>query len=168
MRSTWFDRKRRQRGTQLVEFAVGLPLLLFICFASIEGASFVRAHQVINNAAREGARIASNYEAAGYFNAAGENVLAELATCNYLNDHKSAFPGWGGDANCGEPFTVKVEKVPEGDPEAIMLEGVHVPSARAIVTYNYQFKYMPFLAYFRPDADSVTLRAWANFRLLYL
>lgn len=50
---------RCDRGTQLVEFALVLPLLLFISLGIIEGSSFIRVHQIINNAAREGARIST-------------------------------------------------------------------------------------------------------------
>ena len=50
------DSRTRQRGTQLLEFAIALPLLLLLFFVVTEGAGLVRAHQVLNNAAREGSR----------------------------------------------------------------------------------------------------------------
>lgn len=48
----------RTKGTQVVELALVLPLLLFLSLAVSEGAYMIRAHQVLNNAAREGARLA--------------------------------------------------------------------------------------------------------------
>jgi len=49
---------RRQRGSQIVELAVVLPLLVFLTLVIIEGAGLLRAHQVIVNAARETASAA--------------------------------------------------------------------------------------------------------------
>ena len=51
-------KRRRQRGTVLMEFALTLPLLVLIIMVVLEGSSLVRTHQVLNNAAREGARLA--------------------------------------------------------------------------------------------------------------
>src|ERR1041385_535103 len=59
--------KREARGTQVAELAIVLPLLLFLSLAVSEGAYMIRVHQVLNNAAREGARLAieeQNYDAA--------------------------------------------------------------------------------------------------------
>lgn len=50
----------RQRGTQLVEFAIILPMLVLMFFVISEGSAMIRVHQVLNNAAREGARMASS------------------------------------------------------------------------------------------------------------
>jgi Flp pilus assembly protein TadG len=50
--------KARSRGTQVAELAIVLPLLLFLSLAVSEGAYMIRTHQVLNNAAREGARLA--------------------------------------------------------------------------------------------------------------
>ena len=57
--------KRQSRGTQVAELAIVLPLLLFLSLAVSEGAYMIRVHQVLNNAAREGARLAveqQNYD----------------------------------------------------------------------------------------------------------
>ncbi len=57
--------KRESRGTQVAELAIVLPLLLFLSLAVSEGAYMIRVHQVLNNAAREGAHLAveqQNYD----------------------------------------------------------------------------------------------------------
>jgi len=57
----------KERGTQVAELALVLPLLLFLSLAVSEGAYMIRVHQVLNNAAREGARLAveqQNYDPA--------------------------------------------------------------------------------------------------------
>ena len=46
----------RRRGATLVEFAIVAPLLLLFIFAVIEFGRMVMVHQIITNAAREGAR----------------------------------------------------------------------------------------------------------------
>jgi Flp pilus assembly protein TadG len=47
---------RRRRGATLVEFAIVAPLLFLFIFAVIEFGRMVMVHQIITNAAREGAR----------------------------------------------------------------------------------------------------------------
>jgi Flp pilus assembly protein TadG len=54
--------KSNARGTQIAELAIVLPLLLFLALAVTEGAYMIRVHQVLNNAAREGARLAMQKE----------------------------------------------------------------------------------------------------------
>jgi Flp pilus assembly protein TadG len=49
--------KSRQRGAALMEFALCLPMLVLIIMLVLEGSRVVRTHQVLNNAAREGARL---------------------------------------------------------------------------------------------------------------
>ena len=58
MLTSQFRLERRQRGTQIAELAIVLPLLVLVAFLTIEGAAFVRIHQVLVNAARETARAA--------------------------------------------------------------------------------------------------------------
>jgi Flp pilus assembly protein TadG len=51
-------RFRSERGAALLEMAMTLPLLLFLCVGIIEFARLYQTWQVMTNAAREGARIA--------------------------------------------------------------------------------------------------------------
>src|SRR4051794_37562243 len=48
-----------ERGTQLLVLTIVLPLLIFIAMLVTEGSDFVRVHEVLNNAAREGAKFSS-------------------------------------------------------------------------------------------------------------
>lgn len=59
MKRTTDKRRNSERGTQLLELAIVLPLLLFLAMLVSEGSDFIRVHQVINNAAREGAKLSS-------------------------------------------------------------------------------------------------------------
>jgi Flp pilus assembly protein TadG len=54
--------RKSERGTQLLELALVLPLLLFMAMLVSEGSDFIRVHQVLNNAAREGAKFSSMLE----------------------------------------------------------------------------------------------------------
>jgi Flp pilus assembly protein TadG len=72
----------RQRGTQLVELAIVLPVLVLFTFLIIEGAAFVRIHQVLVNAAREAARSAVLKENQSDIN----SMLENIATCYVLRN----------------------------------------------------------------------------------
>jgi hypothetical protein len=160
-------KSRRQRGTQIVEFAVVLPLLSLLGMIIIEAGSFVRAHQVINNAAREAAHISSLSEGKDFIDTASQtNVLGFLAACKYLNNYKNAFPGWTGDPSCGSPFEIVVEDVGSTDPDAIIVDGVNMPSTRAIVRYHYTLKYFPHVPFFGSPGQ-LTIQAKAQFRNFY-
>lgn len=163
MSLNWNKPKRQQKegGTQVVEFAIVLPLLLFIGLAIIEGATFVRIHQVINNAAREGARVGSVDWARSFVDhGTTRNVLGEAAACKYLNDNKSVFPDWDG-GNCTAPFSVRVE------PFTITSGPSPMYATRAVVQYHYVFKYVPLLAYFKPGGAGLDLEGRAQFENFY-
>jgi Flp pilus assembly protein TadG len=168
MKLTSPHKRKREHGTQLLELAVAMPLLLLFAMIVIEAASFVRAHQVINNAAREGARIATMPDGKDYLDTASQtNVLGVQTACRYLNFYKGAFAGWGGDASCGAPFQITVQPVNPGDPDEILVDSVDVPSTRAIVQYQYTFRYMPRLAFFASSPETMTIKAKAQFRNMF-
>ena len=48
-----------QRGAALVELAIIVPVLVLLVYMVSEGAALIRTHQLVNNAAREGARFSS-------------------------------------------------------------------------------------------------------------
>ena len=55
-------RRRRvgsQRGAQLIEFALVLPILLFVLAGILDMGFLFKDYQVVTNAAREGARLAA-------------------------------------------------------------------------------------------------------------
>jgi Flp pilus assembly protein TadG len=51
--------KCQQRGQDLVEFALIIPLLLLLLFAIVDGGRAVYVYHVVANSAREGARFAA-------------------------------------------------------------------------------------------------------------
>lgn len=174
MNSTWSRkvRKHGQRGTQILEFALALPFLLLLAMAVIEGGWFIRIHQVISNAAREGARVATAPNNDQFIDSGSfHNVLGEKAACDYLKQNQNVFPEWTG-SNCTGTFTISVVAVQPGDPDQITVTDpeagtVMLSSTRAIVDYQYQMRYMPLTAFFEWSGSPLMLRGRAQFRNLY-
>src|SRR5919201_2868345 len=79
------NRKRQnERGAQIVEFAVVLPVLLLLALIVAKGANLIRVYQIVNNGAREGARLSelpqNNYQAV---NSATGTSLTNPQTCTF-------------------------------------------------------------------------------------
>jgi Flp pilus assembly protein TadG len=87
------NRLRQERGAELIEMALVLPLLLLIIMGIIDFGFMFREMNVVTNAAREGARtgILPDYDDADidarvqqYMNAAGIGVSCPSASCVVL------------------------------------------------------------------------------------
>jgi Flp pilus assembly protein TadG len=118
---------RGDAGTQVVEFALILPLLAFIVMVICEGAEMIRTHQVINNAAREGARLSAQSENR---NASGPAAIQQ-AVINYAANNKVA-------------ITTSQVQV---DQNKMILQpsGIAISASRVVVTINYQLHILPKL-----------------------
>jgi Flp pilus assembly protein TadG len=66
LNSTIRTRIRSERGAELIEFALTLPLLLLLVLGIIEFGFLFQEYEVVTNAAREGARIGALIPSAGY------------------------------------------------------------------------------------------------------
>jgi Flp pilus assembly protein TadG len=168
MRRTERQRRHGQRGTQIVEFAVVLPILIFLVMAVTEGAAFVRTHQVLNNAAREAARTAAAVENLnGWDPVTQQNSIAIQAACNYLRANSGAFVNWNptSDSSCSDAaFTIQVTRLEGVDAPSV--NGVAISASRAVVTYRYQLNMVPAL----PSVglpNPLPLTGTAEFRNLY-
>jgi Flp pilus assembly protein TadG len=84
-------KRQKEKGTQLAELAVTLPLLVFLALGAIEGGSLLRVHQLLNNAAREGTRMAITQNVAY---AANRDTIVQNVVTNYLSNN-NALPGGG-------------------------------------------------------------------------
>lgn len=66
MRTFWttFRRRvsRRRRGSAVTEFAITVPLIVVLLFATVEYGNYFTELAVVTNAARDGARFGSNQE----------------------------------------------------------------------------------------------------------
>ena len=137
----------RERGTQIAEMAVVLPLLVFLTLVVVEGAAFVRVHQVLNNAAREGARLSVLLENKGA-TAEIANVVRQYALDN------------GATTSLNDPnLTVTIDQ----SRTITTCSGVNINASRVTVTYPYQLKYLPNVPFFSVTS-TINLQGSAEFR----
>ena len=100
------DKRRHSRGTEMVEAAVLLPLLLLLVLGAIEYGWLLYNVQQITNAARQGARIAilphtgAENEARTVITAPGTGLLAKAGL---LDDLVSGYPTFTYPTIPGDP-----------------------------------------------------------------
>ena len=143
----WFRRCRSEEGAQLIEFALVLPLLLFVVLGIAEFGFMFQRYEVVTNAAREGARMAV---LPGYGTA---DVQARVAT--YVSSGR--VPTTTSPAN---PVVV-VENV------SIPVSGGRPPisAKRVTVTYTYTYQFLNALsAFFGSQGPTVPLSAVSEMR----
>ena len=70
---------RSERGAELIEFGLTLPLLLLLVLGIIEFGFMFQEYEVVTNAAREGARLGTLIPSAGY-----PTAEAETRAMDYL------------------------------------------------------------------------------------
>ena len=75
---------RSERGAELIEFALTLPLLLLLVLGIIEFGFLFQEYEVVTNAAREGARIGSMIPSAGYTAAEATKRATDYVTAGGL------------------------------------------------------------------------------------
>ena len=151
---------KAERGTQVVELALVLPLLLFLALAVSEGAGMIRAHQVLNNAAREAARLSVFQQNAGNI-----GFLQDTATCYLIRNGirppaaqvPASCPATAALSTCNS-YVVNVNQavqVPNG--------GVFIPASQVTVTCGYKLNFLPRLPWFGVN-NVVKLFGEAEFR----
>src|SRR5882724_6547004 len=137
---------RCDRGTQIAEFALVLPLLLFISLGIIEGSSFIRVHQIINNAAREGARISALPENGGHPDGVVQAVV------DYGSKNGVTI----------DPAKVVIDQTKMITPAA----GTPMSASQVTVTYDYHTQWLSKVPFFNVPA-TVNLTATAEFANFY-
>ncbi|MCI0355042.1 MAG: pilus assembly protein [Acidobacteria bacterium] len=154
--------EHKQRGTQVAELAMVLPLLLFLGLAVTEGAGFVRAHQMLNNAAREGAKFSSLQRLTD----PPPLVVIEAVVDDYLKNATSnggTPPVYGMCANSGSGCTAPFAVVTVNQCATVTTaSGVNTYASQVDVSFAYQLQYLPRLPWFSFPA-TVNLRGRAEF-----
>jgi Flp pilus assembly protein TadG len=130
--------------------AIVLPLLAFLALLVTEGADFVRVHTVLNNAAREGARLSAQPENQG------QTAGIVTAVQKYVTD-ESRGRVQGSDAIVTVVQNLQVSTDNGSGP-------VMMSASRVTVTYSYTFVYLPN---FMTSSLPLTLQAQSEFRNLY-
>ncbi|HUR37732.1 MAG TPA: TadE/TadG family type IV pilus assembly protein [Terriglobales bacterium] len=138
--------RRGERGTALAELAIVLPLLLFTSMVVFEGAAMIRTHQILNNAAREGARFAVQPENQGNTGGLQQAVIDYAA----LNDVSITAAQVSVDQGGSIPGP----------------NGILMSSSVVTVTRPYTLNILPNIPGFN-ISNSVTLVGRAGFRNFY-
>jgi Flp pilus assembly protein TadG len=146
------DRRHSERGTATVEFALLLPVMVVLALIVSEGASVIRTHQVLNNAAREGARVASIPESRIVDGASNAAVITAV---------KNAAVTYAGNNGVTiTPANVTVNQllmVPTAS-------GVGLTASQVTVSYSYPLTYLPN---FGSISASVPMSVSAEFKNFY-
>lgn len=132
-------RRRGERGAAAVEFALILPIFLMLLFGIIDFGYMINRSSMINNAARDGVRVASVNGTKAQVEAAAE------ATLNGVPDATLAITC---RKNSGSPCTYG--QVPVGN---------HASGDYAIVAITYQHKMLTPVGIFIPGGFDLSRRA---------
>jgi len=154
--------RRREHGTQIVELALVLPLLVILLFLAIEGAGLVRTRQVVVNAARETARLGSLKENS----LDPSNMLEDNATC-YLLKNGITVPAARVPASCGTSVATPVcstYSVTITHPVVTKADGSQMNMTRIALSCGYQLRFLPKLS---AIGTVVNIGFGAQFRNLY-
>ena len=154
------SRRNGERGTQLVEMAVCLPILFFLGFLVIEGALFIRAHIVLNNAAREGAKAATLPESACNttnvnYTSSGCQTFVQNAVVAYVQAEESGHSLINTSLLSGVSVaesTVPYSELVNGSPVTVLMDV-------STVTVSYPYSFFWFF-----PGTTVQLKANATFR----
>jgi len=138
-------RRSGERGTMLTELALVMPLLILMLMLVLEGSRVIRTHQILNNAAREGARL--SVQQANMGNTGG--IITQVI--NYASQN-------------GVTLTAANITISQG--ALIPNGGVSIPASIVTVTYTYTPTFLSVLTYVGLPA-SFPLLAQAEFRNFY-
>jgi Flp pilus assembly protein TadG len=145
--------QRRERGSQIVELAVILPILLVFTAAAFDFGGVFTERDKIANSAREGARIGSQQEflqlaqngpgaaPTADVKAIGQTVFAYLQNakvvrgCTLSAGSNTGPFAWTFTANsCPDSLTIKVERA-----NPVLVNGTNTLTTRVTVTYPAHF-----------------------------
>jgi Flp pilus assembly protein TadG len=159
--------RRRERGTQIAEFAVVLPLLAFLAMVVTEGAGFIRTHQVLNNVAREGARLAAQAENSPYVNPQTDGIIDAMYSYAQADNNKvnlqthNQMTGpttlgtfnyrytWAAGNNTNATWKCQTITITINQGLAVPTpSGLSMSASQVIVNCGYQLQYLPNLPFF--------------------
>jgi Flp pilus assembly protein TadG len=152
---------RAQSGAEIVEFALTLPLLLLVVLGIIEFGFLFQQYEVVTNAAREGARIATLPTYSANATATETNVTARVnqyLTAGGLSPASATICGGGG--TCPGDWLSVADQIVAGPP------ALCVKVFRVTVEYQHPVAFVGgVLTFFgRSLPTTITLRATARMR----
>lgn len=107
VRRRWHRIRNNRRGAALVEFAVVIPLFLVFTVGLIEVGRAIMVQQIVTNASREGARIAS-YNSTSSSTTVSSAISSIMSSANISGATTSVSPS-------------VLSTVPEGDPVSVTI-----------------------------------------------
>lgn len=144
---------RSERGAEVIEFALVLPLLLLVVFGIVDFGFLFQRYVVLTNAAMEGARVAV---LPGY-----SDTDAEARAVSYLQQS-----GVTGTVNC--PATAAGQLCADAQPSTVPGVGglpATWPAWEVTVTYVHTYYYVgPITSIFGNALTNTTLTAKAKMR----
>jgi Flp pilus assembly protein TadG len=155
-----------QCGTQILELALVLPLLCLLLVFVLEGGEFTRTHTVLNNTAREGARLLASGRQnqcptcamdTAFPNSCKSTVdpfkgVAQ-AMCTYITLEDANRPVGARINTDNVTMTITQTKLPSGATPGVMMTVSNVQ-----VSYPYSFMYIPGMS-----PGLINLKAQAQF-----
>lgn len=145
-RRAWRTRLRSERGAELVEFALTLPMLLLITLGIFDFGLLFQQYQVITNAAREGARMAA---------------LSGVYTCADVEARVTAYVTAGG-------LNVANLQTPIGCNQSVVLSfpsGANAQAATVTVQFLHPYSFVGGIAQLLGSSfGTTTLQAVATSR----
>lgn len=147
------NRKRRgESGVAVVELALLLPLMVTLALIVSEFAAMIQTHQVLNNAAREGVRVATLPDSAPIQGA--PNTAAVAAAQNAAIGYAASN---GITLAAGNVAVNQFLLVPTAS-------GVGMTASQVTVTYTYTLHYLPT---FTATSASVPMSVTTEFKNFY-
>ncbi len=154
--------RRKELGTQLVEFAIVLPMILLLFFVVTEGAALVRTHQLLNNAAREGSRLC----AAGGNGSQCVNTDSTTTPSNPIIVQVRQYLATADPKLNTANLTVQIQSPVSVTYTSTTGSTLSMNTNIVRVSYPYTLRYLPFFSA-GLISPTFTLRAKAQFRNLY-
>jgi Flp pilus assembly protein TadG len=125
------DGRHGERGTATVEFALLLPVLVVLALIVSEGAAAIRTHQVLNNAAREGARVSSLPDSALLDGASDPAVITAVKNAAVTYATTNGVPISAANVTVNQLLLVPTAG------------GVGVTASQVTIDYSYPLTYLP-------------------------
>jgi Flp pilus assembly protein TadG len=139
------SRVRCERGAELIEFALTLPILLLVVLGIIEFGFVFREYEVVTNAAREGARIAV---LPTYTLADAEDRVDTYLTASGL-----------------DPADATVRTVLATDPAIVLPSGACLQTYTTTLWYPHEITFLGgIMGYFGETFGTLTLKATSTMR----
>jgi Flp pilus assembly protein TadG len=134
-----------ERGAELIEFALTLPLMLLVVLGIIEFGFVFREYGVVTNAAREGARIA---------------VLPAYSVAD-AEDRIDIYL----QASGMDPADATVRTVLATDPDVVLPGGACLSTFTATLEYPHEIAFLGgIMNFFGTDFGTLTLKASSTMR----